>query len=183
VRCSRAPNLVPASGSLVAADDNRWLLTAVRGHLGDTPGACQSCVGQVPVARRCRVSTTLGASSAEVAWLARLAGLGPAADCLERRFRQAWSAGLAVLVDGERDDQALPSATRSRMDGAFAIIPEPECPMKGAVLHPRARRFRLGQAWQGQFGGDTQHDCPARRLRCRTTNADRAGPPGRVPAG
>ena len=31
-------NLVPASGSQVAAAGDRWLLTAVRGHLGDTPG-------------------------------------------------------------------------------------------------------------------------------------------------
>jgi len=28
---------VPASGSHIAAGDVRWLLTAVRGHLGDTP--------------------------------------------------------------------------------------------------------------------------------------------------
>ena len=30
-------NLMPASGSQVAAGGDRWLLTAVRGHLGDTP--------------------------------------------------------------------------------------------------------------------------------------------------
>ena len=40
-------NLVPASGSLVAAGGDCWLLTAVRGHFGDTPGARQSCVGQL----------------------------------------------------------------------------------------------------------------------------------------
>ena len=40
-------NLVPASGSQVAAGGDCWLLTAVRGHFGDTPGARQSCVGQL----------------------------------------------------------------------------------------------------------------------------------------
>jgi hypothetical protein len=41
--CSRAllagSNPAPASGSQVAAGGDRWLLMAVRGHLGDTPGA------------------------------------------------------------------------------------------------------------------------------------------------
>jgi len=32
-------NLVPASGSQVAAVGDCWLLTVVRGHLGDMPGA------------------------------------------------------------------------------------------------------------------------------------------------
>jgi hypothetical protein len=40
-------NLGPASGSQVAVGGNRWLLTVVRGHVGDTLGARQSCVGQV----------------------------------------------------------------------------------------------------------------------------------------
>src|SRR5262249_45632708 len=44
---ARGLNLVAASGSQVAAGGDCWLLTAVRGHFGDTPGARQSCVGQL----------------------------------------------------------------------------------------------------------------------------------------
>jgi hypothetical protein len=44
-------NLVPPSGSQIAASDNSWLLAAIRGHIGDTPGARQSCVGQALAAR------------------------------------------------------------------------------------------------------------------------------------
>ena len=86
-------NLVPASGSQVAGGGDRWLLTAVRGHLGDTPGARRPG----PLARSGRAtqgSDLFDLGCGPRSWRHRGCDRRPEA-CFRRPDREAFADGCA----------------------------------------------------------------------------------------